>query len=68
MESIKISIEKDGSLEKKIKKIKNELIKWYSSLEEPFKPKKDGLRLVKLERRKSILVYEYAIMRDVYKF
>lgn len=65
-ESIKISIEKDGTLEKKIKRIKNELIKWYSSLEEPFKPENDGLRLVKLERRKSFLVYEYTIMRDVY--
>ena len=67
MESIEIKIKREGSIEKMIKKVKTELNKWCSTLEDPFEPTEDGLKLVKLEKRKSFLVYEYMIVRGVYK-
>ncbi len=66
-ESIKISIKREGSIGKIISRVKAELNKWFSTLDDPFKPDEDGLRLVKFEKRKSLLVYEYVIVRGVYR-
>ena len=66
-ESIEIKIKREGSIEKMIKKVKSELTKWFSTLENPFEPSEDGLKLVKLEKSKSTLIYEYMIVRGVYK-
>ena len=64
-ESYTINFEDSIPMEERVAEVKRQLSVWLRSLEKPFEPNKDILRLVKYEKNDHEYIYKYIIEREM---
>ena len=64
-ESFTINFKEDIPLGERVVGVKKQLLLWLKSLDNPFEPNRDILRLIKYEKNDREYIYRYVIEREM---